>query len=270
MSRAPAPDGPPSRFGGGRDDLPTRAELLEAPVAWVDARLARRPLDVIPGVGETFAAQAAEAGATTVGDLLWRVPRAYGKRPGTVLLADLEPGENSAVEIRVIRARKVRTRRRRFSLVEARIADDSAGRKAVWFNQPWMEEKLRADSHWYLEGRLEKGGFVVSAAEQVAGPAAEPGSGSGIRWQAGESRPPGLADDSPRAAHSAGGEIGPGRWRRWSFEACRLAGRLPEPLPATIRRNRGMAGLAAAFREAHFPADATRSGRPWRSSPSRA
>jgi len=147
-------------------------ELLSAPVRWPDPAFPVRPLTSVPGVGEKFATQAAEAGVETVGDLIWRVPRAYGQRPGSSLLADLEPGESTGVEVQVLRARKVRTRRRGFSVVEARVADDSGARKAVWFNQPWMADRLAAESHWYLEGRLEKGGFVVSACEPADGPAA--------------------------------------------------------------------------------------------------
>lgn len=257
MSSGSASSGPPPVFSGGAGEIPDRKTLLDAPLRWPESDLAGRDLTALPGVGSTFAAQAAEAGVETIGDLLWRLPRAYGRRSGTSLLGDLEPGQSSAVEVRVLRSRRVRTRRRRFSVVEARIADDSGARKAVWFNQPWMADKLTAESSWYLEGRLEKGGFVISASEPLSGLAVETAPAGRIAWQAGDARPPGLADDSPRAAHSSGGEIGPGRWRRWAFEACRMAGRLPEPLPSRLLAARngaqGLPGLASAFREAHFP-----------------
>lgn len=256
---------PPPRFGGGAKDRPDRKELLAAGIRWRQPALSSQDLSLLPGVGEKFSAQAAEAGVRTVGDLLWRVPRAYGQRPGTRLLEDLEPGESTAVEVRIVRARKVRTRRRRFSVVEATVADDSGARKAVWFNQPWMAEKLAADSHWYLEGRLEKNGLVVSASEPAQGPAIEIQADEPVAWQSGAARPPGLAAEVPRSAHSAGGEIGPGRWRRWSFEACRLAASLSDPLPARLKRRSrsggtGLAGLTEAFREAHFPGGEQRAG----------
>lgn len=253
MTPAAGPLSPPPRFGGGIADRPEWDELLDAEVRWPDRGILLRSLSTLTGVGPKLGTQAAAAGVETVGELLWRVPRAYGQRPGTSLLGDLEPGEATGVEVRVIRSRKVRTRRRKFSLVEARVADDSGARKAIWFNQPWMADKLTAESHWYLEGRLEKSGFVVSASEPVQGPSAEAGSGEGIRWQSRHAEAPGLADDSPRAAHSAGGEIGPGRWRRWAFEACRQIATLPEPLSLRLLRDRRLPGLASAFREAHFP-----------------
>ena len=78
MTFGGAPEGPPPRFGGGADQRPERKELLAAAVRWPDPALLVRPLTSVPGVGEKFSAQAAEAGVETVGDLLWRVPRAYG------------------------------------------------------------------------------------------------------------------------------------------------------------------------------------------------
>ena len=139
-------------------------------------------------------------------------------------------------------------------MVEARVADDSGARKAVWFNQPWMADRLTAESHWYMEGRLEKGGFVVSACEPADGPAAEEGSGQGIRWQSRQADPPGLAGDSPRAAHSAGGEIGPATvaalgLRGLSDGFCHCRNRCLRDL----LKRRGLPGLPASFREAHFP-----------------
>ncbi|HMT05092.1 MAG: ATP-dependent DNA helicase RecG [Solirubrobacterales bacterium] len=265
MTAATLPSTPPPRFGGGSGDRPGREELLAAGIRWRQPSLANRDLSLIPGVGEKFRALASETGIETVGDLLWRVPRAYGHRPGTGFLEDLEPGEPAAVEVRIVRARKVRTRRRRFSVVEARVADDSGARKAVWFNQPWMAEKLIADSYWYLEGRMEKNGLVVSASEPLQGQAIEMRADETVAWQSGAARPPGLAADALRSAHSSGGEIGPGRWRRWSFEACRLASGLPDPLPARLMRRKNVpglkfAGLTESFREAHFPAGEERAG----------
>lgn len=261
MKAASEPTASPPGFGGESAEGPGRKQLLVAPVCWPDPGFMNWNLNRLSGVGEKLGATAAEAGVETVGDLLWRLPRAYGERPGTRLLGDLEPGEATGVEVRVLRSRRVRTRRRKFSVVEARVADGSGARKAVWFNQPWIAEKLTAESAWYLEGRLEKGDFVVSASEPVSGPAIEAGSGKGIRWQSAGAKVPGLSEGSPRAAHAAGGEIGPGRWRRWAFEACRLLAVLPEPLPARLLRERELPGLAAAFREAHFPVDEDRASR---------
>lgn len=172
-------------------------------------------------------------------DLLWRVPGAYADAPGRTTLGELEPGVASTVTVTVLSSRRVRVRRRGLSVVEARVADDSGERKAVWFNRHWVLERLTPGRSLILEGRLEKKGFVVSAEEPTEGP--DTGG------------PPGLTDQGPRSRHSAGGELGPARWRRWSWQACRQADELPEPLPAALLRQRSLPGSVAAIREAHFP-----------------
>jgi ATP-dependent DNA helicase RecG len=232
----------PRPFAGSADD-PRRpageAGLLAAPVRWPRPERFDRPLSSLTGIGPKLEALAADAGVTTVFDLLWRVPGAYADAPDRTTLGELEPGIASSVVVTVLSARRVRVRRRGLSVVEARVADESGERKAVWFNRHWILEKLSPGRSLVLEGRLEKKGFVVSAEEP-----AEPVAGTG---------PPGLSEEVPRARHSAGGDLGPARWRRWAWQACQFADELPEPLPARLLGARGLPGIAAALREAHFP-----------------
>jgi hypothetical protein len=103
VTPAAGPLSPPPRFGGGIADRPEWDELLDAEVRWPDRGILLRSLSTLTGVGPKLGTQAAAAGVETVGELLWRVPRAYGQRPGTSLLGDLEPGEATGVAVRVIR-----------------------------------------------------------------------------------------------------------------------------------------------------------------------
>lgn len=234
---------------------PGRDDLLAAPVRWPRPGLLDRPLSDLPGVGPAFEEKAREAGVETIFDLLWRVPRAYGDIPERLLLGDLEPGVTATVLVEVVSSRRIRVRRRGLSVVEARVSDSSGERKAVWFNQPWMENQLRAGSGFVLEGRLEKKGFVVSGHEPTdISPDAPPVTGDSIRWSTAEDKgPPGLKDGGLRGRHPGSEELRPSRWRSWAWRACRMATELAEPLPAEILTARSMPGTAAAIREAHFP-----------------
>jgi len=226
----------PPPFAGG--EPPGRAALLEAPVRWPRHEVFEGPLSLLPGIGPGFEQAAREAGVSTVFDLLWRVPGTYGESPGRSLVKELEPGERSSVAVQVVSSRRVRVRRRGLSVVEAVVADDSGQIKAVWFNRHWVLDQLQPGRGLILEGRLEKKGFVVSDHQALDG---APGG------------PPGLEEQAPRARHSSGGELGPGRWRRWSWQACQLAGDIADPLPSSLLRRRSLPGIAAALREAHFP-----------------
>jgi ATP-dependent DNA helicase RecG len=195
-------------------------------------------LSELPGIGPKLEQAAAHAGVSEVLDLLWRIPGTYGDSADRSLIADLSPGERSSVAVRVVSSRRVRVRRRGLSVVEAVVADESGRVKAVWFNRHWVLDQLAPGRELILEGRLEKKGFVVS--DHQAADASADG-------------PPGLEHQTPRARHSSGGEIGPARWRRWSWQACLLAGDIADPLPSGLLTRRSLPGAAAAFREAHFP-----------------
>jgi ATP-dependent DNA helicase RecG len=224
---------------GGKHPVP-RGELLAAPVRWPSPERLARPLSTLPGIGPKFEAQAGDAGVRSVLDLLWRIPGGVSDAPGRRPLGDLEPGVPSTVAVSILSARRVRIRKRGLSVVEARVADDSGERKAVWFNRHWVLDRLTPGREFVLEGRLEKKGFVVSAEEPVDRPA----SGG----------PPGIADDGPRARHSAAGDLGPARWRRWAWQACEdVSGAVPEALPAELLARHRLPGAVASIREAHFP-----------------
>ena len=268
----------PPPFGGGEG--PSRAALFAAPVRWPRPTRLEKPVGELSGVGPKLAARAAEAGVETIFDLLWRVPRAYGEIPDRVALDRLKPGEPAIVAIELLSARTVRTRRRRFSLIEARVADDSGEMKAVWFNQPWVADRLRPGTRYLLEGRLESKGFTVAGLEPTgpgpaaAGPESGPESavgenpvGKGVaaatavvagrprgtvaEW--GSGGPPGLGQAGIRGRHPGTESLKPKRWLRWAWQASRFAEELAEPLPAELMRWRDLPGVVAAIREAHFP-----------------
>ncbi len=265
----------PPAFSRGRVSRPSREELLAAPIRWPRPELAGAGVAVLPGIGPALAARAAAAGVETVGDLLWRVPRAVDAPPGTVPLAELEPGETGIVAVTVERACRVRTRRGRPGVVEARVRDDSGSARATWFNQPWIIDRLKPGGRFLLEGRRGPKGLTVSAAEPLGGTEGLPagdgseagtapdsddgtgpgnGTGPGIRWNSPDERmPPGLSPGDPRVSRAGGGEIGAATWRRWAFQACRAAGGCGDPVPASLLTRHGYPGAAAAFREAHFP-----------------
>src|SRR5204862_163892 len=55
--------------------------------------------------------------------------------------------------------------RRGLTIVEASVADDSGPAKAVWFNQPWLADRLREGMRVLLYGKLERSAFRVEAHE---------------------------------------------------------------------------------------------------------
>jgi len=139
---------PPRSFADGL--VPTRAELLAAPVRW------RRPevLAAPPSLTYDKAREGAAAlGLTSVGRLLEHLPR---DRREARTVGALVPGEIATVvvEVRAITSRPVR-RRGMKPMVEATVADETGPMKVVFFNQPWLLSKYPVGTRLVLHGEYE-------------------------------------------------------------------------------------------------------------------
>jgi ATP-dependent DNA helicase RecG len=228
---------PPPAFA--RREPASRAELLAAAVGWPEPSALDAPLQSIAGAGPKLSEAAAEVGVSTLGDLLLRVPHTYRDRSKVGKLAELRIGEEATVMVEVRSAKLRPTRRRRLTIVEARVADDSGSAVATWFNQRWLIDRLEPGVRLLLVGQLDKRGFRVSEHEFVT--------------DAKGSVPTGIHTTGLVPVHPATEKLRPQRLREWVWQAVGLARHELEPLPAELRARRQLAAAADAIVAVHFP-----------------
>ncbi|MEZ4651489.1 MAG: ATP-dependent DNA helicase RecG [Candidatus Eisenbacteria bacterium] len=149
----------------------------------------RRPLDptspvqFLPGVGPVRAKQLEKLGIHLVLDLLWHVPRTYMDRSRITLFSDFVPGGTYTSIGEIVSARSHRTFRR-MAIFEVEMVDESRRRAAaVWFNQPFLAETLKAGRQILLHGKVvpQRGGrlqFQSPEYELLGDTAALAGQGS--------------------------------------------------------------------------------------------
>ncbi|TML50323.1 MAG: hypothetical protein E6G21_09730, partial [Actinobacteria bacterium] len=134
--------------------------------AWPPTRGRPRPealartLDTLPGVGPSLRAKLAKLGLRTIRDLLEHRPRDYQQAVGETPISNLF-GEEEAVIAGEVRRVSVRPTRRRLTVLKAAIRDGSGEISAVWFNQPWLADKLRPGTRLRLRGQLRRNEFHV-------------------------------------------------------------------------------------------------------------
>jgi len=111
------------------------------------------PIASIKGVGSKTEEQLQTAGIFTVGDLITFLPRTHEDFSGVTPIAELRPGK---VTIKA-HAEKVSTRivRRGMRITTATLADDSGKLQAVWFNQAYRENQLKAGDSFFFSGEFE-------------------------------------------------------------------------------------------------------------------
>jgi ATP-dependent DNA helicase RecG len=118
-------------------------------------------VETLAGVGPKLGAALRALGLATVRDLLYHRPRRYDPPAPQRRIAELLGGEEATIEGEVVRAGKRPTRRRRLTIVEAHVRDESGVLPAIWFNQVWLADRLRPGTRVVLRGALERGEFVV-------------------------------------------------------------------------------------------------------------
>lgn len=273
------PSGPfwvPRSIGLG-EVFEDREVLLEARVTWPSAATLHRPLSTLKGVGPKLAASAAEdLGVETVGDLLRHLPRMHRNLIEVTPLREIVPSEEATIAVE-IRSAKVRpTRKRRLTILEAEVVDaeGSAG-KILWYNRPWLAERLEPGTRLLARGKTGKNGFAVSEHEflgssdlpgRIDNTTSQDGAGDETtahdrehwirRGRPGERPPSGVHTTGMVPVYAASERVRPQRLREWAWQASGLARAVPEPIPARERTRLDLPSSADALVGAHLPPDA--------------
>jgi ATP-dependent DNA helicase RecG len=187
-----------------------------------------RTLDTLAGVGPSLKRRLARIGLETVGDAVRYAPRDYQRPVGERRIADLfgEDEASIAGEVQTVSTRRVR---RRLTILKARVADDSGSITAVWFNQPWLADKLTPGTRVRLRGNLRQREFAVRSYD-VNGAEA-------------------TADFAP--VYPASEDLAPKRLRE--LIAAALPRALWDPLPAGLKQELRLPGRADAVWALHRP-----------------
>ena len=199
------------------------------------------PIAAVPGVGPARAKVFARLGVETVDDLLRLAPRRFEDRRTTTPAAQLAPTGVATWVGRVDSVRTIRARRG-LVIVEAKGSDETGEVRARWFNQPWLAKGMTAGARVLWHGEPTRKGDRV----EMVSPAVE-------RLPEGDAEHPGVGRLVP--VHPATTGLSPLAVRRAAWEALARLGRVDDPLPASVRGDAHVAGLAETFRALHFPKD---------------
>lgn len=201
----------------------------------------------IKGIGQKFGKKLEKLNIRTVRDLLWHFPFRYEDYSEVVKIAQLKPNQSVTVVGEVKRISMRRTLRKRMVLVEAIIADETGGVKALWFNQPYVTNTLRVGRRVNFAGKLiSKNGEIY-----LSNPAYELLSGT-----AETKHTAGLVPIYPETKNLTS------RGLRFLMKPILRA--LPRPddfIPDDVREENNIPDLATALHHIHFPKTAEQAER---------
>ena len=205
--------------------------------------MAELDMDVryLKGIGEQRAKALARLGIRTLRDLVSFFPRDYDDRTSVLPIASLADGQTACVRALVASSPTLSRVRKGMELVKLRVVDDSGALDLTFFNQSYVKEQLVKGESYIFYGKvsLEKGfrrAMANPVFEREEGPRSVTGRIVPIyRLTAGISQ---------KLLISA---------IRRGLDQCQ--GRLPDPLPETVVRERNLCRALYAYENIHFPSD---------------
>lgn len=116
----------------------------------------KTPMQYLKGVGPKRAQEFAKAGINHVEDLLYHFPFRYEDRREISKISSLKPGDTVLLQGTITDASLKKTRKKGFSIFSATVSDGTGYLQIIWFNQPWLEDKVIEDKKITFYGTVEK------------------------------------------------------------------------------------------------------------------
>jgi ATP-dependent DNA helicase RecG len=212
------------------------------------------PLQFMKGVGPRRAADLARVGLATVEDLLYRFPIRYEDRGTFQTIASLRPGVPASIAGEVIGCGIRPTRRPRFKIFEMVVRDATGSLRAIWFNQPFLNDVFRPHQRVILYGKLE----LTPHGLQLQSP----------QYEILRDEEAGDAPSAPEEETLHTGRIVPVYEKTGQLTAkmqrtlvhhalAQLPAQLPDPLPEDVRARQRLIDRRTAIHDVHFPPEGT-------------
>lgn len=128
-------------------------------------------VEELKGVGPKTAETLKKAGIRTVRDFFYNLPRDYENYEALTSIAEMRPGK-VVIRGRIDSLSTRQAKRRRLSVTEGVVRDNTGAVKVVWFNQRYRIKQFSPEKEYYFTGNFElKNGrysLVSPSAAEVA------------------------------------------------------------------------------------------------------
>jgi ATP-dependent DNA helicase RecG len=196
------------------------------------------PLSQISFIEKKYQPKLKKLGLVTVRDFLYFFPVRYDDFSNRKKISELKVNEIATIDGKIKSIQNIRTWKRRMSITEALLEDESGSVRIVWFNQPFVLKNVKKDAHYRFSGKLKSdsnGIYISSPSYETA---------SRIPTNTGR-----LVPVYPETYGITS------KWLRWKISQL-LKGYLesvPEIVPNVILKRQKLLGEQEALKELHFP-----------------
>lgn len=196
------------------------------------------PLTVLSGIGKRHSQTFEKLGVNTLADLLYYFPRRYDDYSQLKPINRLNYGEEVTVIATVYNASTRKVHGGKLHITEVTVTDGTGFLRLTWFNQPWLESRLKPGTEIVLSGKTDMylGRLIINNPE----------------WEPLEQQH--LHTNRIVPVYPLTARITQ-RWlRRIMFQTIPFwASRIKDFLPESVRDEVGLMDIKTALKEIHFP-----------------
>lgn len=193
----------------------------------------------LPKIGAIFSQRLKKLGIRTISDLLFYFPFRYDDLRNITTIRHLRLNEVQNFRAKIELIANKRTARKRMTITEALIADETGQIKVVWFQQPYLAKALIIGQYYLFSGKIVHDRFGLL----LSNPTFEPLKKETIH----------TGRIVPVYPLCAG--ISQKQFRMILNAALPYRTRLRDWLPHEIKARRHLLDLQGAIKEIHFPTD---------------
>ncbi len=194
-------------------------------------------IEAIPRISEKYAEILKKLNIETVEDFLLHFPFRYEDYSERIGIENLVVGEAATVMGEVSKSKLIRTWKKKMTITECWISDETGSVRAVWFNQPYVSDSLTQGKGVRLSGKIsqDKNGLYFS------NPA----------WELSSREPTNTGRLVPIYSETEGLTS---KWIRWQMQNIfKLKFEIPDPIPKDILQELHLPSIETALEYIHFP-----------------
>ena len=117
------------------------------------------PVDDLYSVGKAVASRLKNIGLATAHDILYHYPSRYEDFSNVQNIDQLVPDRRFTIKGKIDNLQNRRSFRRRLSITEAIVTDNTGSVKIIWFNQPYLIKSFNPGDQIIVAGKLEIGKY---------------------------------------------------------------------------------------------------------------
>ena len=218
------------------------------------------PVEKLKNVGTRNAPRLHRLGVKTLKDILWHFPTRYEDYSETVPISDITPDQKVNIQGEIVKITTKKLFPRRMFITDAIVKDLSGAIKAVWFNQPFIENQLPEGAFVSLAGKVKTG----KNGTYLSSPTYERITDYGLRITDSETENNNsqfaIRNSQSNLKHTKGlvpvypeTEGITSKYLRFLIKPLLSDLKIPDPVPEMILKKHGFPALAVAIKNIHFP-----------------